>query len=88
MQKRISLSIDAELNDLWGKIAKKHGLSKSGMVEEFLGGVLPILDESTPSKMMSKAMKKMAESIDDTASLFDGKQYDEDIEKYKKKKRG
>jgi len=88
MQKRIGLSIDEDLNELWTKLAKKHGLSKSKMVEEFLEGVLPILNESTPNKMMVKAIKKMAESIDDSATLFDQGEYDSSIEEYKKKKRG
>ena len=87
-QKRIGLSIDEDLNELWTKLAKKHSITKSSMVEEFLGEVLPILDESTPNKMMVTAMKKMATTIDDSANLFDQMQYDESIEEYKKKKRG
>jgi len=71
MQKKVTITINEDINILWGEVAKKHNMSKSGMVEEFLGQVLPILSEKTPSKMMSKAMKEMASQIDSTASLFD-----------------
>lgn len=88
MQKRVTISIDENLNELWTKLAKKHDLSKSGMIEEFLGEVLPILNESTPNKMMATVMKKMAQQIDNTATLFDKGEYDSNIEEYKEKKRG
>jgi len=88
MQKRVTISIDENLNDIWGKLAKKHDVTKSGMVEGFLAEVLPLMDESTPNKMMVKIMKKMAENIDDTAGLFDQMSYDKSIEEYKEMKRG
>jgi hypothetical protein len=87
-QKRVNITINEQLNERWNKAAKKHDISKSGMVTEFLLEVLPILEESTPNKMMAKAMKQMSEQIDTTATLFDQMSYDESVEDYKKNKLG
>lgn len=65
------MSIDAELNERWNKVAKKHKMTKSGMVEEYLETILPILEQETPNKMMAKAMKRMAQEIDTTGDLFE-----------------
>lgn len=73
MKKAVTISIDAEVNERWTKIAKKLELSKSGMVEEFILQILPILEEKTPNKMIASAMKEMAKSIEMTGSLFDDK---------------
>ena len=70
-QKRITISIDPELNDRWAKVAKKLKMSKSGMVEDFLREVIPILEQEQPKDIMKMAFKKTAEQIDLTASLFD-----------------
>jgi antitoxin component of RelBE/YafQ-DinJ toxin-antitoxin module len=72
-QKRIGLSIDEDLNERWGKVAKKLQMTKSGMVEEFLEEVLPILEEESPNRIVQNAMKVLAKQIDNTASLFDDK---------------
>ena len=71
MKKRVTISIDEELNEKWNEISKKHGISKSGMVEDFIIQILPVLEVEAPIKMISNAMKKLAEGIDETASLFD-----------------
>lgn len=71
MKKAVTISIDAEVNERWTNIAKKLELSKSGMVEEFIVQVLPILEEKTPNKMVASAMKEMAKSMEMTGSLFD-----------------
>ncbi len=70
-QKRVNLSINEELNEVWNRVAKKHGLTKSGMVEEWLENVLPILDQEQPKKVLQQAMKMLAKEIDTTASLFE-----------------
>lgn len=70
-RKRISLTVPEELNDQWAKVAKKHGLTKSGMVEEWLQSVLPVLDQEEPKKVLQQAMRVLAKELDDTASLFD-----------------
>lgn len=88
MQKRVTITVDENLNTRWNKVAKKHDLSKSGMVEEYLETILTILEAETPNKMMAKAMKKMAEEIDTTATLFDNMKHDESVEKYKQNKKG
>jgi hypothetical protein len=70
-RKRINLTIPAELNERWAKVAKKHGLTKSGMVEEWLNNILPILEQEQPKKVLQHAMKALAKEIDTTASLFE-----------------
>jgi predicted DNA-binding transcriptional regulator len=70
-RKRINLTIPEELNEQWAKVARKHGLTKSGMVEEWLSYVLPVLEEEQPKKVLKHAMKTLAREIDMTASLFD-----------------
>lgn len=71
--KRVTISVDNDINDRWTKVAKRLELTKSGMVQEFLEQVLPILEEKEPNKMMAKAMKEMGQTIELTGSLFDGK---------------
>ena len=71
MKKRVTISIDSELNEKWNKIAKIHSISKSGMVEDFIIQILPILEVETPVKMISNAMKKISAGIDDASSLLD-----------------
>jgi len=71
MKKAVTISIDAEVNERWTNIAKKLELSKSGMVEEFIVQVLPILEEKTPNKMVVSAMREMAKTMEMTGSLFD-----------------
>jgi len=70
-RKRINLTIPEELNEQWARVAKKHGLTKSGMVEEWLQNILPILDEEQPKKVLQNAMKALAKEIDTTANLFE-----------------
>ena len=89
---RVNISLTEELNDRWNSVAEKHDISKSGMIQDFLLEVLPILEETVPSKMMAKAMKKMSATIDDSATLFDKMNYDQmehdkSIEEYKEDKR-
>ena len=69
-QKRIGLSVESELNERWTAVAKKLKLTKSGMVEDFLREVVPILEQEAPADVMRMALKKTAERIDETASLF------------------
>lgn len=68
---RINITIDEDINTRWGKVAKKHKISKSSMVEEFIESVLPILEAETANKMMAKAMKEMGKTINLTSNLFD-----------------
>jgi hypothetical protein len=71
IKKRINISIDPELDERWIRVAKKLKLSKSGMVQEFLEEVLPILEQEKPNLILKSALKKTAEQIDLTATLFD-----------------
>jgi len=69
--KIVSVSLPEELNEEWTRIAKKHDLSKSGMLQEWLVYILPVLDEEQPKKILKNAMKSLAKEIDTTANLFD-----------------
>ncbi len=88
MKKNVTVSISNDLNDRWTKVAKKHDLSKSGMVEEYLQQIISILEAETPNKMMAKAMKEMGKQIDLSATLFDNMEHDKSVEEYKEMKRG
>jgi antitoxin component of RelBE/YafQ-DinJ toxin-antitoxin module len=68
---RTSINIDEELNKRWNDVSKRLDITKSSMVSEFLEEVLPILEKETPNDIMKLALKKTAEQIDLTASLFD-----------------
>jgi len=93
MKKKVLISIDEEVNERWNKVCKRLELSKSGMVEEFVLQMLPILEQQTPNNMIASAMKEMAKQIDLSASLFDTPTYDEraiydeSVEDYKNKKK-
>jgi hypothetical protein len=87
-QKRVTISIDSQINDRWTHVSKRHKITKSGMVEEYLEQILPILEAETPNKMVAKAMKEMGKSINLTATLFDDMKHDQSIEDYKEMKRG
>ena len=88
MQKKVTITVAESLNDRWGKVAKKHNLSKSGMIEEYLETILPILEQESANRMMAKALKRMSKEIDLTGELFDNMEYDKSVEDYKEKKRG
>ncbi len=79
MQKKVTITIDEDINTRWGNVAKKLKMSKSGMVEEFIESILPILEAKTPNKMMAKAMKEMGNTIDLTANLLDGIEENKEI---------
>ncbi len=88
MIKKVTISLPPEINERWNKVSKKHDVSKSGMVLSYLEQMLPILEQETPNKMMAKAMKKMADEIETTATLFDNMEHDKSVEEYKKMKLG
>jgi hypothetical protein len=46
-------------------------MTKSGMIEDFLREVVPVLEQEQPKDVMKMALKKTAEQIDMTASLFE-----------------
>jgi hypothetical protein len=70
-RKRINLTVPEELDKRWARVAKKHGLTKSGMVAEWLDNILPILEEEQPKKVLQHAKKALAREKDTTASLFE-----------------
>lgn len=88
MRKNTTFTIEESVSKRLSVVSKKMKQSKSSIVEELILEILPILEAETPNKMMSKAMKKMSEQIDLTATLFDDMAHDENIDNYKKDKLG
>ena len=87
MKKTASFSMDSEIVNRLDKVAKKLKQTKSSIIEEMLESLLPVLEQTTPNKMVASAMKEMAKSIDLTADLF-SMEYDKSVEDYKKMKKG
>ncbi len=69
-QKRVMISIDSDLNERWNKVAKKIKMSKSGMIEDFLNEVIPILEHEAPRDVMAHALDHIGKGISDAGSLF------------------
>ena len=69
-QKRIMLSIDEDLDKRWKAVAKKIKMSKSGMVEDFLNEVVPILENEAPRDVMKHALEHIGKGVSDMGSLF------------------
>jgi len=88
MRKNTTFTIEESLSKRLSVVSKKMKRSKSGIVEELIEGILPILEAETPNQMLAKAMKKMAVQIDLTGNLFEDIEKDESIERYKEMKRG
>lgn len=71
-QKRVTLSIDSELNDRWANVAKRLKMTKSGMVKEYLEHILPILEKQEPKDVLASAFRELGSSISEVGGLFDG----------------
>lgn len=68
--KRVTISIDEDLNDRWNKVAKKIKMTKSGMIEDFLNEVVPILEYEEPRDVMKHALDHIGKGVSDMGSLF------------------
>ena len=87
-KKRVNFIIDSDLNDRWAVVAKKIKMSRTAMLESMLENSLPMLEYEKPTDAVSALFGEMSKVTKDIGNLFDNKQYYEDIEEYKKKKRG
>jgi predicted DNA-binding protein len=67
LRKRVNITLPPELNDRWGKVAKRHHLKKSQMIEEFLEMVLPALEAESASTMIKTALNIGADAMKDVA---------------------
>ena len=70
-QRKVTITIDEKLNDRWNKVSKKIKMTKSGMVEDFLNEVVPILENEAPRDVMKHALKHIGKGVSDMGSLFD-----------------
>lgn len=69
-QKRVLISIDEDLDKRWKAVSKKIKMSKSGMVEDFLNEVIPILEHDEPRDVMKHALDHIGKGVSDVGSLF------------------
>ena len=77
MQKKVTITIDDDLNTRWGKVSKKIRLSKSGMVQDFLSEVIPLLEKDEPRDVMAHALKHLGEGIGDMSKIFEKDRIDD-----------
>ncbi len=87
--KRVTLSIDEDLNNLWNKVAKKHRITKSGMVENYLRSVLHQLNHANITDVES--YDEILAIKEKERNLFDYDEraiFDQSVEDYRKEKRG
>ena len=49
-RKKVLISIDKDLNNLWNEVVEKHRITKSGMVESYLFSVLHELNHANISE--------------------------------------
>lgn len=82
-KKRVLLSIDDDLNNLWNEVAKKHRITKSGMVEHYLRNVLNELNHANISD--AKNYDALLAIKEREKGLFDA-EYDQSIYDYKEMK--
>ena len=78
-RKRVNLSIDADLDERWTKVANRLGWCKSHMVEDFLKEALPYLENLDPKSVIPKSLETMAKKLDEMSKLV--KKYEEKKEK-------
>lgn len=86
---RVTLSIDEDINKLWNKVAKKHRITKSGMVETYLKRVLHELDHANISD--AESYDEILAIKEKGKNLFDYDEraiFDQSLEDYKKDKLG
>jgi len=72
-QKKMRISINEDVLKRLDKVAKRLNLSKSGMVEEFLIEVLPILEKQNPINMVGSALKKLGEDLTEVGNDLEKK---------------
>ena len=72
-KKQVLIRIDEDLNTRWGKLCDRLQISKTGMVEEILEQILPILEKEKPTDMIGSALRQVGMAIQETGSLFDEK---------------
>jgi len=83
--KRVTISLDEDVNKLWNKVTKKHRITKSGMIESYLRRVLYQLGHASIDEASNYDELLKIKEIE--KGLFD-LEYDQDIETYKKDKLG
>jgi len=93
-QRRVTFSLDSSILERFREVSKKHKMTQSRIIQDYLDLIVPMLEEESPNLMMSKVLKRMAREVESTASLFENMEheknieYDKSVEDYKEKKRG
>jgi len=68
---RLTVTIEKDVLDRFNASAKKLKINKSAVIEEFIEGILPILEQSKKETMLQKILQAQAKSLNETASLLD-----------------
>jgi len=63
--KRVNITIDNDLNERWNKVAKRHGLKKSQMIQELLELVIPSLEQDDARTMIKNALIQNAKNLEE-----------------------
>jgi len=64
MHKKVTISLPVDIADRWNKVAEKHSLVKSVMVQNYLTQVLPYLEEREKHSLINFRI------VDNSRSLF------------------
>jgi len=70
---RVNVNLDEDLNKRWGKIAKKHKMTKSGMIEDFLRTAIPILEKEAPRDVMAHTLQNMGDVLSQLGQVIEEK---------------
>ena len=68
---RLNFSIDEKIAKRFNEVSKRLKVNKSAVIEEFIEGILPILEQSKKETMLQKILQAQAKSLNETASLLD-----------------
>jgi len=68
---RLNFSIDEDVAKRFNEVTKRLKFNKSAIIEEFIEGILPILEQTKKETMFQKILEMQAKTLNETANLFD-----------------
>jgi len=68
---RLNFSIDEDVAKRFNEVTKRLKLNKSAIIEEFIEGILPILEQTKKETMLQKILEMQAKTLNETANLVD-----------------
>ncbi len=73
MHKKVTISLPPELNERWNKVAVKHGLVKSVMVQNYLNTILLKLENEEPHRYVENIVKEIYQDRKEKSLFEDAK---------------